>query len=341
MIHYSWKRLTLSIKIGSYYKALQCPFGAWWKSRKFFKRPKFKWYFGPTCKLYGMKESKFGEYMDYRQLGVWPFASTEFLKWHTKKWFPIYLVSWDIGWKDKYDTPRYERPGHFILFFGRTFFKSWQLSLTVKAPEAYCRNSCLSPSSDDHYWESLLWYLEYPDKYNKDGSTEHNIVNARNSMQSAWSTTKQAIIGKEKDIIAYGKEKVTVGKHKEEFSYVDITRDIVGNYDIDYSEAAYLRNDLSIMIRIIVEDNGKVDSVVRFARYTHVDVDDDFETARIRVYFKDPDGLILDALKNNGNKDVEFTYTQQIELGPSFKDEFLTKKAIKEIKNSGKDGKIY
>lgn len=341
MIHYSWKRLSLSIKIGKYYKVLQCPFGAWWKARKYFKRPKFKWYFGPTCKSYEIKDSKFGEYVSHNQLGAWPFASTEFLKWHTKKWFPIYITSWDIGWKDKYDTPRYETPGHFIIFFGRTYFKSWQFSLTVKAREAYCMNSCLYPSSDENYWESMIWYLEYPDKYNEDESRKLDIVNARNSMQESSVTMDSTTIGREFNIVDYGKEKVTVGKNKEEFTYVSINRDIVGNYDIDYSETSYLRNDLSIMLELygqnVIKDDPSTKNLCKFTRYVHIDVDEDYENAKIKMYFEDPDGFILKALKDRLFKNAKFVYFQRVYLGPSFKDEFLTKRAIKEIKKRKAD----
>ena len=158
-IMYDSQSMTLTFQWGKHYKCLQCPFGTWWKARKYFKKPKFKFYFGPMWKYNGKVKTKFGEYDDYEYKGgYWPAASTEFLKWNTPKWFPIHIVSWDIGWKDKYNTPRYERPGYFIIFFGSDYHKHWQFSMTVTAPDFFCNNDCTIEDHYDNYWESILWY---------------------------------------------------------------------------------------------------------------------------------------------------------------------------------------
>jgi hypothetical protein len=188
----------------------------------------------------------------------------------------------------------------------------------------------------------MIWYLEYPDKYNEDESRKLDIVNARNSMQESSVTMDSTTIGREFNIVDYGKEKVTVGKNKEEFTYVTINRDIVGNYDIDYSETSYLRTDLSIMLELygqnVIKDDPSIKNLCKFTRYVHIDVDEDYENAQIKMYFEDQNGFILKALKDRLFKNAEFVYFQRINLGPSFKDEFLTKRAIKEIKKRKADG---
>ena len=154
-ITYSFKSMTLHLMCGKHHKYLQCPFKTWWKARKYFRKPQFKFYFGPTVKNHGKKQSQWGEYIDYTQVGFWPMASTEYLKWHTPKWFPIHIMSWDIGWKDKWHTPRYENPGYFVIYFGRNFHTCWQFSMVIKAPEVYCDNDCTRIDQEENYWESI------------------------------------------------------------------------------------------------------------------------------------------------------------------------------------------
>lgn len=63
-------------------------------------------------------------------------------------WMSFYIFNWDVCYKWKYDTIRYEFPPQFtIVFFG--------LALTIMAiPDA--EDEFDYP---DHYWESLLSYL--------------------------------------------------------------------------------------------------------------------------------------------------------------------------------------
>ncbi len=62
--------------------------------------------------------------------------------------WPVAFVSYELGWKDKYDSPRFEwDPCTQILFFGLQFCM-WDI-----APVKDC----------DCYWEMVLWYLKYSD----------------------------------------------------------------------------------------------------------------------------------------------------------------------------------
>ena len=249
-ISYNSETMTLHFEWGKHYKFLQCPFATWWKCRKYFKRPKFKFYFGPMWKYKGKVNTKFGEYDDYEYKGgYWPAVSTEFLKWYTPKWFPIHIASTDIQWKDKYNSPRYESIGYFIIFFGRDYHKHWQFSMTVLPPKFFCNNDCTMEDPRDNYWESMLWYLHYANEYNAENKTR-DIVKARNSMHSYLSTTKHIDITDYK-IVDFGKETLNLGcGDSKEFTYIDIKSSILLNYIHDlynyYYPETKLRSDLSI-----------------------------------------------------------------------------------------------
>lgn len=66
--------------------------------------------------------------------------------------WPFSVVKLHLGWKDKYDTPRFEWVPAFMIFF----FK-WQFCIHY-----------VSPYKDDHltdiYYEMIVWYLKYSDK---------------------------------------------------------------------------------------------------------------------------------------------------------------------------------
>lgn len=54
-----------------------------------------------------------------------------------------------LGWKDKFNSPRFEwNPAFFIFFF------KWQFCIWWKAPT----------SNDDLYWEMFLWWKYYSNK---------------------------------------------------------------------------------------------------------------------------------------------------------------------------------
>lgn len=71
--------------------------------------------------------------------------------WYPILWcsrpYPIHIMSGDVMWKDKYDTPRYENPPYvWIHLFGFNLVWYWALS---------------RQESMDNYWEQALWYLYY------------------------------------------------------------------------------------------------------------------------------------------------------------------------------------
>ena len=335
-ITYSFKTMTLRIQWSKkHYKYLQCPFATWWKARKYFKRPKFKFYFGPLHKYYGKVKSKFGTYDDYTTKGYWPMASTEYLKWHTSKWFPIHIMSWDIGWKDKWDTPRYERPGYFIIFFGRNYRTCWQFSMVVKAPEVYCGNDCTRLDHEDNYWESMLWYLNYADSYNK-LNKKQNLYKARQSMKrNHWSTTDIIEIEDFK-IKGVGTENLELGNnHINDGTYVfvDISSERAGEYIADecssYRIYKRLLSDCNISLMLTLED----DNIEYYhTDYVSVTTDDEINET-IRLFFNKRDyEKLYDVLKEKQYKKIEIRANEHVDLGPTFKDEFLNEKGIELIR---------
>ena len=63
--------------------------------------------------------------------------------------WPFAIVKYDLGWKDKFSSPRFEWSSSFqILFFGVQFCMWW----VAPVP------------NEDSYWEQVLWYLKYSDK---------------------------------------------------------------------------------------------------------------------------------------------------------------------------------
>jgi hypothetical protein len=68
---------------------------------------------------------------------------------------PIIYHTNELGWKDKYDTPRFEwSPAFFILFF------NWQFCIWWIAPV----------KNQDLYWEMFLWWKYY---------SNENIIKAK------------------------------------------------------------------------------------------------------------------------------------------------------------------
>ena len=347
-IMYDSKSMTLTFQWGKHYKCLQCPFGTWWKARKYFKKPKFKFYFGPMWKYNGKVKTKFGEYDDYEYKGgYWPAASTEFLKWNTPKWFPIHIVSCDIGWKDKYNTPRYENPGYFIIFFGRDYHKHWQFSMTVTAPDFFCNNDCTIEDHDDNYWESTLWYLHYADTYNT-LNNKRDIVKARNSMMKQhWSSMQQNDV-KEFKINRIGDETLYMGyDDMKDFVFIDVMSDELYDKLEDENPTANLQSyddDKSISLTIYAkednENNNENKSKFNSKRSQYIKLIDDEKNNRkyVRIYFK-YDNDLLNMLKNKDYSKIEITTNKYVDIGPSFKDDFLTAEAIEKIKKYHKNKK--
>lgn len=60
--------------------------------------------------------------------------------------WPITYINYGLGWKDKFESPRFEwTPSFQIYFFGLQFCIWW-----------------IAPVDDDDlYWEMVLWYINY------------------------------------------------------------------------------------------------------------------------------------------------------------------------------------
>ena len=338
-ITYNFKTMTLRFQWFKHYKVLQCPFATWWKARKYFKKPKFKFYFGPTVKNHGKKMSKWGEYVDYTQVGFWPMASTDYLKWYTPKWFPIHIMSWDIGWKDKWHTPRYERPGYFVIYFGRNFHTCWQFSMVIKAPEVYCCNDCTRTDHEDNYWESILWYLNYAESYNK-LNKKQNLFKARQSMKRNHWSTSETIDILDFEIKDFGTENLELGNNHindGHFVFVDITSERVGEYIADecnsYRIYKRLLSDCNISLMLTLEDDK-----IKYYHTDYVSVTTDDEiNETIRLFFNKRDyENLYDTLKDKRYKKIGFQAAEHVDLGPTFKDEFLKEEGVELIRKWSK-----
>lgn len=154
---------------------LESPFKTYWKARKHFKKPVFQWYFCRVQKkqyyeedvvISGKVFAKKGDPY-YTNCGIVPFASLNYIGSGDHWWNKfIQLVSWDVGWKDKWETPRYERPPIYMWFIGTSSTKSIEIGF-ILAP---CREALGKykgvgwwGSNDEHYWEQILWTVYYCD----------------------------------------------------------------------------------------------------------------------------------------------------------------------------------
>lgn len=108
-----------------------------------------------------------------------------YFKFNIGKWAP-YPVLWvskpsyiqimfkDIGWKDKYDTPRFEHyPYIWIHIYKWNFVWYWDFSKSFKLanPKEYI----------DEYWEQALWYLYYYNTYSQGLLDKPDIEKAKES----------------------------------------------------------------------------------------------------------------------------------------------------------------
>lgn len=96
--------------------------------------------------------------------------------WVIKDWYieigsPIKIKNVELGWKDKYGTPRFEfGPSFIIFFFNLQFCIFWN-----------------SPDNDnDAYYEMILWWLYYS---NKDIEIAKNTYPWRDytTKESSWN----------------------------------------------------------------------------------------------------------------------------------------------------------
>ena len=161
-------------KLGIYW---ECPFGTWWRVRRYFKRPRFRFYCGPFgYRQVGVHEEDSKLTISdndgnsrplYRkgdpimgQFGVIYFVSTEFLKWDKKPWqlkyFPLTVCSNDVEWKERHDDVVFERPGIFSLIWGTDLNKARQFCFVVKPPKS--DNIPGGPDfAEDLYWPMVIW----------------------------------------------------------------------------------------------------------------------------------------------------------------------------------------
>ena len=85
--------------------------------------------------------------------------------WVSKPSF-IHIISHDVGWKDKYDTPRFEVvPYVWIHIYKFNFVWYWDLNFE---------------GHSEDYWEQALWYLYYFDNTSY-GCDSPNIEKAKES----------------------------------------------------------------------------------------------------------------------------------------------------------------
>lgn len=168
-------------------KSLTCPFKEWWLARKYFKRPHLKFYCGRIGRRFAGVYTEDSEIKDTKgnplfkkgdpiitQCGLWHFMTWEYLKWYKPKWmlkyFPLTVTSHSVLWKDKWDSPRFERPGIFSLIWGTDIMKAVQFCFIVEAPKVKCDlpEEKLAKLPEEHsygdseeYWEMMLWHLYY------------------------------------------------------------------------------------------------------------------------------------------------------------------------------------
>jgi hypothetical protein len=110
---------------------IENPLHTWWKARKYFKFPKatFHLFFNPIHNC--------------------PYASLN----HIGKILSISIN--DVMWKDKWNSPRFERNPH--IWF--CFFKKFGFSINFHVE--YIDELGLRKDGSDYYWEYLLNFLNY------------------------------------------------------------------------------------------------------------------------------------------------------------------------------------
>lgn len=88
--------------------------------------------------------------------------------WYSKPAF-LQIVTKDVSWKDKYDTPRFESsPCIWIHFYKYDLIWYWGLPTHQYLEQ-------------DEYWEQLLWYVYYYNTYSQGLLDKPDINKARES----------------------------------------------------------------------------------------------------------------------------------------------------------------
>lgn len=92
---------------------------------------------------------------------------------------PIQIITRDVMWKDKYDSPRYEAPPFiWIYLFGFEAYWYWNLYYTQY--------------DDMDYWEQALWYLYYTDTISQGLINKPDIKVAKESWPWQDYDTKES-----------------------------------------------------------------------------------------------------------------------------------------------------
>lgn len=92
----------------------------------------------------------------------------------------IHIIFHDVGWKDKYDTPRFEYPPYiWIHIYKWNWVWYWDLPV-------YQQNYA------DEYWEQALWYLYYCNTISQGLSDVPNIEKAKENWPWQDCETKKS-----------------------------------------------------------------------------------------------------------------------------------------------------
>jgi hypothetical protein len=81
---------------------------------------------------------------------------------------PIVIRKFELGWKDKFNSPRFEFNPRFEIYFFMFY-----INITFVSPDTF----------EDIYWEMILWYLYYSDK---------NITKAKKTWEWSDYDTKKS-----------------------------------------------------------------------------------------------------------------------------------------------------
>jgi len=150
----------------------------WKKTKNVFVRPRIVhcfrswrnspglpvWRRGPIIRL-GKYSKDYRESTDNKHLYIPEYEWTEsyktrhpFIAKHFKPtyklpiWLSFHVFNFDVMWKTKYDSYRYEFPGQFTIVLFGFAFTWWNVCSIVPEDGKWPDN--------DGYWESILWYNE-------------------------------------------------------------------------------------------------------------------------------------------------------------------------------------
>lgn len=119
---------------------------------------------------YSRENIKFKNLPIVRRSKDWIFKLFRNYYWLQISW-PIMIYWNELGWKDKFESPRAEWPPAFYIFF----FK-WQFVIHWVSPDG----------DNDKYYEMILWYLNYSDKDIKKAEKTWGWIDS-NTKLSTWN----------------------------------------------------------------------------------------------------------------------------------------------------------